>query len=218
MQPSQIPLPPTITHPIAFPLATKRLLVPRPLSPPIACLVAFALALKRSSRALPLSLPITDLVALVLVPKCLPIAFRLFSPIINLRNALHRRPIRPSLLLCNALSAPFLPPLTICLPSPHPVVPLYPPILSFLRSTLPSRLSSSLPSHPVVPPLFLPIPSFFSSPLPSRRSPSPLLSRQPPCPRSLLFAVDQSTDFASFCLCALDFACVCAVFCIWELL
>ncbi|CAI5512079.1 unnamed protein product [Closterium sp. Naga37s-1] len=76
----------------------------------------------------------------------------------------------PSLLLCNALSAPFLPPLTICLSSPPPV-PLSPSILSFL-STLPSRLSSSLPSHPVVPPLFPPIPSFFLPPLPSRRSPS----------------------------------------------
>ncbi|CAI5980683.1 unnamed protein product [Closterium sp. NIES-65] len=75
----------------------------------------------------------------------------------------------------------------------HPVAPLYPPILSFLRSTLPSRLSSSplpsrrsssLPSYPVVLPFSPPIPSF---PL------SPLLSRQPPCPQSLLFAVNQST-------------------------
>ncbi|CAI5520423.1 unnamed protein product [Closterium sp. Naga37s-1] len=134
--------------------------------------------------ALPLSLPITDLVALVLAPKCLPIAFRLFSPIIS-----------------NALSAPFLPPLTICLSSPppaplspsicrsslpsHPVVPpLYPPIPSFFLSPLPSRCSSSLPSYPVVLPPSPPIPSF---PL------SPLLSRRPPCPQSLLFVVDQST-------------------------
>ncbi|CAI5465545.1 unnamed protein product [Closterium sp. Yama58-4] len=126
----------------------------------------------------------------------LPVALSL-SPLPS-RRALSSRPSfppgsspisSPSLLLCNALSAPSFPPFTICLPSPHhSVLPLSPPITSFLLSSLPSRvlplsppitsfLLSSLPSRTL--PLSLPIPSF---PL------SPLLSRRPPGHQSLLFA------------------------------
>ncbi|CAI5483002.1 unnamed protein product [Closterium sp. Yama58-4] len=108
----------------------------------------------------------------------------------------------PSLLLCNALSAPFLPPLTICLPSPHPVVlPLSPPIPSFHLSPLPSRCSSSVPSHPVVFPLSPPLPSPPLSPVPF--SSSSLSTNQPYTPEQVfdvVAGVEHYADFLPWCV------------------
>ncbi|CAI5489246.1 unnamed protein product [Closterium sp. Naga37s-1] len=140
------------------------------LSPHITLLVAVALASNRPS-SLPSHHPCHAAVAISSPTHHHP-PHRL--------SARHKTPSRPP----PTFSSHRLPRRLPSLPS-HPVVPpLYPPIPSFFLSPLPSRCSSSLPSYPVVLPLSPPIPSF---PL------SPLLSRRPPCPQSLLFAVDQST-------------------------
>ncbi|CAI5516081.1 unnamed protein product [Closterium sp. Naga37s-1] len=187
--PAALPSLPSPFSPVALPLSRRPFFLPSPILSPVTRLLSRRPSppVFLSSVALHLSRPIIHLG----IAHCI-------HPVHHRPRRLHSCYVMPSLRPSSLPSQsvfpprlPFLSPLPSCrssLPS-HPVVPpLYPPIPSFL-SPLPSRCSSSLPSYPVVLP---PSPPILSFPL------SPLLSRRPPCPQSLLFGVDQSTVSTPF--------------------